>query len=142
MSLFSILNNRFERIRISSVINYFHLKLLCKDPALRLGSGSINELRNHPFFTKIHWKNLELKKVEPPLKPHLNNSPNKEAGLDPWISSDGDDSNFEILSHSQQEVTFILSPFLILFYIYYVISILKAFRMWPPRSYHDRPHHQ
>jgi serum/glucocorticoid-regulated kinase 2 len=75
--------------------------LLVKEPTLRLGAGSTSELRNHEFFAKIHWKNLEAKKIEPPLKPHLDPSP--EVGLDPWASVDGDDSNFEILSHSQQE---------------------------------------
>jgi len=75
--------------------------LLLKEPSLRLGAGSINELRNHSFFSKIHWKQLEAKKIDPPLKPHL--EPSREIGLDPWASVDGDDSNFEILSNSQQE---------------------------------------
>eukprot|EP00026_Physarum_polycephalum_P005284 Phypoly_transcript_05316.p1 GENE.Phypoly_transcript_05316~~Phypoly_transcript_05316.p1 ORF type:complete len:495 (+),score=67.53 Phypoly_transcript_05316:333-1817(+) len=75
--------------------------LLVKDPSIRLGSGSINDIRNHPFFAKIHWKQLEAKQIEPPLKPHLEH--NREVGLDPWASVDGDDSNFEILSNSQQE---------------------------------------
>jgi hypothetical protein len=95
-------------------------KLLVKESTLRLGSGSISEIRNHPFFAKIHWKQLEAKKLEPPLKPHL--EPNKEVGLDPWASVDGDDSNFEILSNSQQEVHSLIWDYStnFLFYYFYI----------------------
>jgi len=76
--------------------------LLCKEPTLRLGSGAdAIELRNHAFFSSINWKLLEAKKLEPPLRPHL--QPNNEVGLDPWSSLDGDDTNFEFLTNSQQE---------------------------------------
>lgn len=85
----------------------------------------MSELRNHPFFAKIHWKNLELKRIEPPLKPHMDSTaPNREVGLDPWASVDGDDSNFEILSHSQQEVNFY---YLYIYYYFYLNIIFSLF---------------
>jgi serine/threonine protein kinase len=44
-------------------------KLLMKDPKQRLGSnGSVNAVRQHPFFKGIDWKALEEKRVKPPEK--------------------------------------------------------------------------
>ncbi len=78
--------------------------MLCKEPSLRLGSSTAdaNELKNHPFFAKVNWKKLEAKKIDPPLKPHLD--PIKEAGLDPWAAVDNEEAHFEMLSNSEQEV--------------------------------------
>ena len=44
-------------------------ELLTKDPALRLGSdGSVDTVRQHPFFKDIDWKALQDKRVKPPEK--------------------------------------------------------------------------
>jgi serine/threonine protein kinase len=42
-------------------------ELLMKDPDKRLGAdGSMDTIRNHPFFRGIDWQALEEKRVEPP----------------------------------------------------------------------------
>ncbi|XP_066454724.1 protein kinase C delta type-like [Eleutherodactylus coqui] len=42
-------------------------RLLRKNPDKRLGVDE--DIRDHPFFTTIDWKNLELKREQPPFKP-------------------------------------------------------------------------
>ena len=51
-------------------------KLLNVDPNKRLGYGKngIEELKNHPYFKEINWKNLEELKVTPPFIPELRDS--------------------------------------------------------------------
>jgi serine/threonine protein kinase len=54
-------------------------ELLTKDPALRLGSnGSVNTLRQHPFFKGIDWKALEEKRVKPPEKEKVVRKPEED----------------------------------------------------------------
>jgi serine/threonine protein kinase len=49
-----------------SIVN----QLLMKNPAERLGSnGSVDTVRQHPFFTGIDWQALREKRVEPPEIP-------------------------------------------------------------------------
>lgn len=80
------------------------VQLLCKEPTLRLGAKyDATELRNHPFFATINWKKLETKKIDPPLKPHL--EPKSDKSIDPWAIEDSDDS-FEFLSSSEQDVRY------------------------------------
>ncbi len=38
------------------------------NPAKRLGAKGIEEIIGMPFFSKINWEGLILKKIEPPLK--------------------------------------------------------------------------
>lgn len=45
--------------------------LLEKEPEKRLGTNGIDEIKNHPFFKSLNWKNLELKKVNPPFTPNV-----------------------------------------------------------------------
>lgn len=42
-------------------------KLLHEDPEKRLGSNGFNEIKNHAFFKRINWKNVENLKTKPPL---------------------------------------------------------------------------
>ncbi len=42
-------------------------KLLCMDPAKRLGSNGIDEIKKHPFFKDINWD--KVLDMEPPFKP-------------------------------------------------------------------------
>lgn len=47
-------------------------RLLRKDPKKRLGAcmpKDMDVIKNHRFFRKIHWKKLELRELEPPIKP-------------------------------------------------------------------------
>ncbi len=51
-------------------------RLLRKDPRKRLGScmpKDMEIIKNHRFFRKIDWKKLELREVEPPIKPLITN---------------------------------------------------------------------
>ncbi|CAG9763775.1 unnamed protein product [Ceutorhynchus assimilis] len=47
--------------------------LLIKDPTKRLGGGpdDAKQIMAHPFFDSINWRDLELKKIPPPFKPHV-----------------------------------------------------------------------
>src|SRR5438046_9455869 len=46
-------------------------KLLKKVPGARFGSkpGDIEKIKRHRFFRKIDWAKLEMRDVEPPLRP-------------------------------------------------------------------------
>lgn len=45
-------------------------KLLQKHPGERLGvNGGIDEILSHEYFKKIDFKELENKRIKPPLKP-------------------------------------------------------------------------
>ena len=48
-------------------------KLLNIDPKKRIGAGpnGIEDLKNHKYFKRINWKNLENKDVTPPFIPNL-----------------------------------------------------------------------
>ena len=48
-------------------------RLLDKDPALRIGSGSsgTKEIRQHPWFKDIDWEKMYLRDMTPPYKPIL-----------------------------------------------------------------------
>ncbi|XP_043793417.1 ribosomal protein S6 kinase alpha-2-like isoform X2 [Apis laboriosa] len=43
--------------------------LFKRNPANRLGSGGIEEIKNHPFFATIDWNALYRKEIKPPFKP-------------------------------------------------------------------------
>ena len=49
-------------------------KLLDLDPKKRIGAGSngVEELKKHPYFKEIDWKELENKNVKAPFIPNLN----------------------------------------------------------------------
>ena len=51
-------------------------RLLRKDPRKRLGAcmpRDMDVIKKHRFFRKIDWKKLELREVEPPIKPLITN---------------------------------------------------------------------
>ncbi|KAJ6643386.1 Ribosomal protein S6 kinase alpha-5 [Pseudolycoriella hygida] len=63
---------------ISPEMEDFILKLLTKDPAQRLGGGSIDsvqDVKNHPLFVGIDWKKVERKELKPPNNPPLIKNP-------------------------------------------------------------------
>jgi len=45
--------------------------LLTRDVEKRLGTGSSEEVKKHPFFKDIDWDRLEKKEVDPPFKPKV-----------------------------------------------------------------------
>lgn len=45
--------------------------LLQKDPALRLGSGGADEVKDHPWFMSIDWEVLKAKHYKPPFIPEI-----------------------------------------------------------------------
>ena len=51
-------------------------RLLRKDPRKRLGAcmpKDMDTIKKHRFFRKIDWKKLELRELEPPIKPLITN---------------------------------------------------------------------
>jgi serine/threonine protein kinase len=59
-------------------------KLLCKDPAARLGSKGPQEIMDHPFFSKyIDWKDFKFGLTPPPMVPpkDLNMASQAEIGM-------------------------------------------------------------
>ena len=65
-------------------------KLLSSDPSKRLGASSIDEIKNHPWFSDINWKNLQ--NAKPPFIPELN--------------SEFDTSFFEEKKPPKQDITY------------------------------------
>lgn len=68
----------FERIRtapikfplyLSRPAAHFMHHVLNKDPSLRLGSRSSEEIFTHPFFSSIDWIALNSRRISPPFDP-------------------------------------------------------------------------
>ena len=59
-------------------------KLLCKDPAYRLGANGPQEIMDHPFFSKhLNWSDFKYGKTPPPMVPakDLNMASQAEIGM-------------------------------------------------------------
>ena len=57
---------------MNQILQDFILKLLQKDPDKRLGTKhDAADLKSHPFFNCINWKDLENKKIPAPFKPRI-----------------------------------------------------------------------
>ncbi|XP_064621307.1 ribosomal protein S6 kinase alpha-5-like isoform X2 [Lineus longissimus] len=57
----------------SPVVRDFILKLLTKDPKKRLGARGGSDVREHPFFKHIAWKEMEKKQLPAPFQPKIRN---------------------------------------------------------------------
>ena len=46
-------------------------KLMEQDPESRLGCGptGCDDIRSHPFFKGIKWRDIEKRRVKPPIEP-------------------------------------------------------------------------
>lgn len=80
-------------------------RLLEPDPAKRLGSGGVEEIKNHPFFKDIDWEGI--RKLEPPIipeKPDLEKR--KDINLEEIFPKEGkaSDGYNQHISHDQIEV--------------------------------------
>ena len=54
-------------------------QLLTRNPAQRLGSnGSVDAVRQHPFFRGIDWQALQEKRVKPPEKENVAKKPEED----------------------------------------------------------------
>ena len=50
----------------------FVLRLLTRDPKLRLGAESdASQVERHAFFSGLRWSDVEKKMQPPPIKPHI-----------------------------------------------------------------------
>ena len=71
-----------KRITLSNEAKDIIQKLLEKNPKKRLGAQKgLEEIKNHPFFAKINFNDVEQKKLKAPFIPE--------------IESDKDVSNFD-----------------------------------------------
>lgn len=43
------------------------IKMLMKDPKERIGANDKQEIKDHPFFAGINWKDVEMRKLPPPF---------------------------------------------------------------------------
>ena len=65
----NILNNPVELPEeISEEVQDLLLRLLHKDPNKRLGHiNGAKDIKKHPWFYKINWKDIERRRVNPPF---------------------------------------------------------------------------
>lgn len=42
-----------------------------KDESKRIGSKNSDEVKSHPWFQSINWKDLNNFKIDPPIKPNI-----------------------------------------------------------------------
>ena len=61
----------FDKPFLSAEAKDLCAKLLHKDPEARLGFNSVDEIKSHPWFDGLIWKQIEEKKTPPPYKPQL-----------------------------------------------------------------------
>ena len=47
----------------------FFYQCLNKDPTQRLGAENTGDIKNHPWFKNIDWTAVLEKKIDPPIKP-------------------------------------------------------------------------
>ncbi len=65
-------------------------KLMCRDPAQRLGANGAAEVKAHPFFKDVDWERLFNRQVKPPFKPRVK-SDKDVANMDPLMASEATD---------------------------------------------------
>lgn len=62
------------KIKVSAECKDFIGRLLIKNPDNRLGTNGAEEIKAHPWFKSINWKDLSEKKIVPPFKPKISSS--------------------------------------------------------------------
>lgn len=67
------------------------IKRLITDSSERLGINGVNEIKAHPFFAGVDWKNIRLK--EAPIKPFVQGTTDvsnfdKYDEEEPWLNED------------------------------------------------------
>ena len=75
----------------SPEVKDFIRRLLCQDPEKRLGSGSIDEIKHHPWFANIDWDRVQ--DLPPPFVPSLNSSLDTSYFEERYNFQDRDDSD-------------------------------------------------
>lgn len=70
-------------------------KLLCKDPSKRLGTKSIEEIKNHEWFKSVNWEEMFMKKLEPPMKPIVGGITDTRNFDDEYTTQDKDQNEIE-----------------------------------------------
>jgi serum/glucocorticoid-regulated kinase 2 len=60
-----------ETNTVHNVNSHSLLKLLTRDPNMRLGNRTTDDIKNHPFFRSIDWTKLMRKQLQPPFKPSV-----------------------------------------------------------------------
>lgn len=71
----NILNKKpsFPRYIIATTKDLL-IKLLKKDPKVRLGNKEGHDIKNHNYFRNMNWKKLLDKKIDPPFVPEFKDS--------------------------------------------------------------------
>lgn len=60
-----------KMIKITPELQDLIKKCLIKDPNHRLGSKNIQEIFDHEWFKDINWEDVRNLKIEPPVKPQI-----------------------------------------------------------------------
>lgn len=81
--------------------------LLMRDPAQRLGTNGVEEVKAHSFFRAIDWEKVYNKEIEPPFKPKLRSTTDL-SNFDPRftqeVPTDNPDPEAKVISAEFQKL--------------------------------------
>lgn len=94
--------------KVSPFASDFLHKILCKDPANRLGANGVLEIMSHPFFEDIDWEKLERREIKPPYVPKVKKEDDVKYIADNWLDEGIDDSpELGILTKTEKKEKYI-----------------------------------
>ncbi|CAG7835597.1 unnamed protein product [Allacma fusca] len=71
VTLEKILNGKVKFGQTTNSFKHLIMNLLKDDVTTRIGTSSVDDIKNHPWFETISWTMLLQKRIEPPFQPRL-----------------------------------------------------------------------